>query len=176
MSQRAHHASQAAIGAPSDAEEHAPGEPREDLQAILADWRRRLRKARDSRPRDGARGARERALASALLDAARAQEGTPEDEESLRKLAMIAALYGAEQRERMDPGALCEELGHLGQSVWHHLRHLRLDPEAATRRILALDRALSVALRAALSSGFRCAPEQVAALAPVTSVTTERQS
>jgi len=128
------------------------------ITAILNDWRRRLRASPDLQPRQGVRGQRERSLTRALLAAAEAREGSPQATESLGKLAMIAALYGADQpRERLDPGALCEELGHLRQAVWHHLRQLRLDSEAATCRILAFDRALTLALRAALTGGYQCA-------------------
>ena len=70
---------------------------------------------------------------------------------------MMAALYGADQpRERLDPGALCEELGHLRQAVWHHLREQHLSNDTATRRILAFDRALTLALRAAVTGGYQC--------------------
>ena len=127
------------------------------ITAILTDWRQRLRASPDLQPRQGVRGQRERSLTRALLAAAEAREGTPQATESLGKLAMIAALYGADQpRERLDPGALCEELGHLRQAVWHHLRQLRLDSETATCHILAFDRALTLALRAALTGGYQC--------------------
>jgi len=127
------------------------------ITSILTDWRRRLRASPDLQPREGVRGQRERSLTRALLCAAEAREGSPQATESLGKLAMIAALYGADQpRERLDPGALCEELGHLRQAVWHHLRQLRLDSEAATCHILAFDRALTLALRAALTGGYQC--------------------
>jgi hypothetical protein len=127
------------------------------ISAILADWRRRLRASPDLQPRQGVRGQRERSLTRALLTAAEAREGSPQATESLGKLAMIAALYGADQpRERLDPGALCEELGHLRQAVWHHLRHMQLDNDSATRRIFAFDRALTLALRAALLGGYQC--------------------
>ena len=127
------------------------------ITEILADWRRRLRNAPDLQPREGVRGQRERSLTRALLAAADAPENTPHATESLGKLAMIAALYGADQpRERLDPGALCEELAHLRQAVWHYLRQCRLGADAATRRILAFDRALTLALRAAISGGFQC--------------------
>jgi hypothetical protein len=130
----------------------------ESLNAILTDWRRRLRTAPDLKARGGVRGQRERSLTRALLAAADASEGTPQATESLGKLAMIAALYGADQpRERLDPGALCEELGHLRQAVWRHLREKNLSCEVATRRILAFDRALTLALRAALAGGYQCA-------------------
>ena len=126
------------------------------ITAILNDWRQRLRASPDLQPRQGVRGQRERSLTRALLAAAEA-DGSPQATESLGKLAMIAALYGADQpRERLDPGALCEELGHLRQAVWHHLRQLRLDSEAATCHILAFDRALTLALRAALTGGYQC--------------------
>lgn len=127
----------------------------EALTAILTDWRRRLRASRDLAPRQGVRGQRERSLTRALLDAAEARDGTPQATETLGKLAMIAALYGADQpRERLDPGALCEELGHLRQAVWHYVREMHLDGEVATHRILAFDRALTLALRAALTGGY----------------------
>ena len=126
----------------------------EALTAILTDWRRRSRASPDLAPRQGVRGHRERSLTRALLAAAEAREGSPQSTESLGKLAMIAALYGADQpRERLDPGALCEELGHLRQAVWHYLREI-LDSETATQRILAFDRALTLALRAALTGGY----------------------
>lgn len=129
----------------------------EALTAILTDWRRRLRAAPDLQPREGVRGQRERSLTRALLAAAEARDGSTQAIESLGKLAMIAALYGADQpRERLDPGALCEELGHLRQAVWHYLREMRLSHDVATQRILAFDRALTLALRAALTGGYQC--------------------
>ena len=132
------------------------------ITAILTDWRRRLRASPDLQPRQGVRGQRERSLTRALLAAAEVRDGSPQATESLGQLAMIAALYGADQpRERLDPGALCEELGHLRQAVWHHLRQLRLDSESATCHILAFDRALTLALRAALTGGYQCAESDV---------------
>jgi hypothetical protein len=128
------------------------------ITEILADWRKRLRASPDLKPRQGGRGQRERSLTRALLEAAGAHHRSAnEDVEALGKLAMIAALYGAEQpRERLDPGALCEELAHLRQSVWYYLRRQKLRTEDATERILAFDRALSVALRAAITGGYSC--------------------
>ena len=132
------------------------------ITAILTDWRQRLRASPDLQPRQGVRGQRERSLTRALLAAAEAREGSPQATESLGKLAMIAALYGADQpRERLDPGALCEELGHLRQAVWHHLRQLRLDSDAATRHILAFDRALTLALHAAITGGYHCTESEL---------------
>lgn len=128
------------------------------ITEILADWRRRLRAASDGTPaRQGVRGQRERSLARALLAAAAAPENTPQATETLGKLAMIAALYGANQpRERLDPGALCDELAHLRQAVWHYLKRKRLETDVATKRILAFDRALRLAIRAAVTGGFQC--------------------
>jgi hypothetical protein len=140
----------------NDTSERFTGE--ETITAILADWRGRLRGSPDLQPREGVRGQRERSLTRALLAAADAREGSPQATEALGTLAMIAALYGADQpRERLDPGALCEELGHLRQAVWHYVRQMRLNNEVATRRILAFDRALTLALRAALTGGYQCA-------------------
>src|SRR5689334_16818261 len=128
------------------------------ITEILADWRRRLRNAPDLKPREGVRGQRERSLTRALLAAADAPENSPNATETLGKLAMIAALYGADQpRERLDPGALCEELAHLRQAVWHHLRSMHLERDRATEHILAFDRALTLALRAAVTGGYQCA-------------------
>jgi hypothetical protein len=131
------------------------------LTEILADWRRRLRTASDGAPaREGMRGHRERSLTRALLAVAAAPEGTPQATESLGKLAMIAALYGADHpRERLDPGALCDELSHLRQAVWHYLKRKRLEADVATKRILAFDRALSLAMRAAITGGYQCSAE-----------------
>ena len=128
------------------------------ITEILADWRRRLRASPDLEPRQGGRGHRERSLTRALLEAASAQQrSATEDVEALGKLAMIAALYGADQpRERLDPGALCEELSHLREAVWQYLKRQQMTSQLATERILAFDRALSVALRAALTGGYRC--------------------
>jgi hypothetical protein len=134
----------------------------EEVSAILAAWRERLRGARNLQPREGLRGRRERALTRALLAAAEQQnQAQGPSEEAIRKLTMVAALYGADQpRDRLDPGALCEELGHLRQAAWEHLRHGNPEHRAVTERILAFDRALTIALRAALTGGFRCEPEQ----------------
>ena len=128
------------------------------ITEILAEWRRRLRASPDLQPRQGGRGHRERSLTRALLEAASAGRRSPtEDVEALGKLAMISALYGAAQpRERLDPGALCEELSHLREAVWQYLKRQHLASEVATERILAFDRALSVALRAALTGGYQC--------------------
>ncbi len=128
------------------------------ITEILADWRRRLRTASDGAPaREGVRGHSERSLTRALLAAAAAPEDTPQATESLGKLAMIAALYGADHpRERLDPGALCDELSHLRQAVWHYLKRKRLE---ADKRILAFDRALSLAMRAAITGGYQCRAE-----------------
>src|SRR5947209_18680758 len=144
------------------------------ITAILNDWRRRLRTASDLEPRQGGRGQRERSLTRALLAAAEAREGSPQATETLGKLAMIAAMYGADQpRERLDPGALCEELGHLRQAVWHHLRSMQLDRETATRRILAFDRALTLALRAALTGGYQCAAGDAELLRTLPAIATD---
>ena len=140
--------------------EKVPSE--EEVSAILAAWRERLRGSRDVQPREGLRGRREQALTRALLAAAEQQrQSQAPSEEALRKLTMVAALYGADQpRDRLDPGALCEELGHLRQAAWEYMRHGSAEHRAVTERILAFDRALSIALRAALTGGFRCEPDQ----------------
>ena len=130
------------------------------ISEILADWRRRLRSASDGAPpRGGGRGQRERSLTRALLAAAAAPENTPQATESLGKVAMIAALYVADQpRERLDPGALCEEFAHLRQAVWSYLKQKRVAADAATKRILGFDRALSIATHAAIQGGYKSGP------------------
>lgn len=149
----------------------------EALNAILTDWRQRLRSAPDLKPREGVRGQRERSLTKALLAAADTSEGTPQATESLGKLAMIAALYGADQpRDRLDPGALCEELGHLRQAVWRYLREEHLSRETATRRILAFDRALTLALRAAITGGYQCSDGDAELLTTLPAMTTDSVS
>lgn len=127
---------------------------------ILADWRRRLRNASDGAPaRQGGRGQRERSLTRALLAAATAPENSPQATESLGKLAMIAALYGADQpRERLDPGALCAEFAHLRQAVWGYLKQKRVAADAATKQILGFDRALTLAMHAAIQGGYQSEP------------------
>ena len=144
------------------------------ISAILSDWRRRLRNSPDLEPREGVRGQRERALTRALLCAAEVPEGSAQATETLGKLAMIAAMYGADQpRERLDPGALCEELGHLRQAVWHHLRKMHLDRDTATRRILAFDRALTLALHAAVTGGYQCADGDAELLKTLPAIATD---
>jgi len=131
--------------------------PRDDeVHEILEDWRGRLRASPDVRPRTGERGQSEQALVRALLNAASgASESageTPIDDERLQTLVLMSALYGANKpRERLDPQALYEEMAELRHAVWHHLRGQGLAPQTATDRILRFDRALSTALRAALS-------------------------
>jgi hypothetical protein len=145
------------------------------ISAILTDWRRRLRNSPDLEPRQGERGQRERALTRALLCAAAVPDGSAQATETLGKLAMIAAMYGADQpRERLDPGALCEELGHLRQAVWHHLRCMQLDRETATQRILAFDRALTLALRAAVTGGYQCAAGDTELLTTLPAIATDQ--
>jgi predicted RNA-binding Zn ribbon-like protein len=90
-----------------------------------------------------------------LLAVAETGEGSPQATDSLSKLTMIAALYGADQpRDRVDPGALCEELAHLRHAVWHYLRAQRLNADVATKKMLAFERALTLATRAALTGGY----------------------
>jgi hypothetical protein len=135
------------------------------LTEILAEWRERLRGSPDVQPREDARGQRERSLTRALLTAADAREGSPQAAEARSKLAMIAALYAADQpRERLDPGALCEELAHLRHAYSLHLRKQNLGGSTATRRLRAFDRALKLAISAALTGGYHCSEEGEAEL------------
>ena len=138
-----------------------------DVNEILQDWRGRLRQSPDVRPRTGERGQREQALVRALLGAASfvCSPGNEQasDEDRLQTLVLMSALYGANKpRERLDPQALCEELAELRHAVWHYLRVRKLAPEIATDCILHFDRALSVALRAAIAGGYRADIAEVA--------------
>ena len=124
------------------------------LDVVLSRWRSRLRRTPDALPRSGDRGESERLLVANLLRTTEFYEAT--DEHSLSALAAAAAQYGVGQRrERIDPGALCEELGSLRGVVWEFLKEAnRTDYERSLKRILAFDRALSIVIRAALRAGY----------------------
>jgi hypothetical protein len=117
---------------------------------VLRLWRQRLRRLADDRPRTGERGESERLLVSALL-----RVSDTETEDSLAALAAAAANYGAaERRSRLDPGALCDELAYLRDIVWRQLKAMEASTHQAVGRILRFDRALSVAMKAAVSAGY----------------------
>src|SRR5690349_13042376 len=81
---------------------------------VLRQWRQRLRRRSDERPRTGDRGESERLLVGALLRASSSNDDT-----ILPGLAAAAAQYGAGQRrDRPDPASLCDELSCLRQIVW----------------------------------------------------------
>jgi hypothetical protein len=117
---------------------------------ILREWRRRLRRGEDARPRSGDRGERERLLVAALLRASSAK-----DDALLPGLAAAAAQYGAGQRRgRIDPGGLCDELSCLRNIVWDELKSRAPSVHDAVDRILRFDRALSVVMKAAVTAGY----------------------
>ena len=135
-------------------------ESREDdntaqILALIADWRRRLRAEPDERPRAGERGLREQALVRALLAAASPSREGVADQSALHALAVEAANYGADQpRHRLEPEALVAEMSVLRDVVWQNFRDGGSAAHDLTDRILRFDRALSVAIRAALVGGF----------------------
>ena len=117
---------------------------------ILQQWRQRLRRHSDDRPRTGDRGESERLLVSALLRAA-----SSKDDAMLPALAAAAAQYGAGQRrDHIDPGGLCDELTCLRHIVWSQLKSRHPNVNEAVDRILRFDRALSIAVKAAMTAGY----------------------
>lgn len=117
---------------------------------ILRQWRDRLRRRADDRPRSGDRGERERLLVAALLRASNAK-----DDAILPGLAAAAAQYGAGQRhDRLDPGGLCDELSCLRHIVWNKLKSKEPTVDKAVDRILRFDRALSIVVKAAVTAGY----------------------
>jgi hypothetical protein len=118
---------------------------------VLESWRRQLRRVADNQPRTGDRGETERLLVSALLRAS-----SSDTDEILPGLASAAARYGAgQQRERLDPGGLCEELASLRQIVWDELKQSDPTVRSAVDRILRFDRALSIVVKAAVTAGYQ---------------------
>ena len=117
---------------------------------ILRGWRQRLRRRPNDEARSGDRGESERLLVAALLRASNSG-----DDALLPGLAAAAAQYGAAQRrERLDPGALCDELSLLRQIVWVELKSLDPTLQKAAARILRFDRAVSIVVKAALAAGY----------------------
>jgi transposase-like protein len=117
---------------------------------ILQRWRRRLRRRADDRPRSGDRGESERLLVAALLRAS-----SSKDDSILPGLAAAAAQYGSGQRrDRLDPGALCDELSCLRNIVWSELKSHEPTVHKAVDRILQFDRALSIVVKAAMTAGY----------------------
>jgi len=116
---------------------------------ILQRWRQRLRHSGDDRARTGDRGESERLLVATLLRAS-----TSTDDAALPGLAVAAAQYGSEQRDRLDPAGLCEELACLRQLVWDELKSREPNVNSAVDRILRFDRALSIVVKAAVTAGY----------------------
>jgi hypothetical protein len=115
---------------------------------ILREWRQRLRRRADDRARSGDRGENERLLVAAILRAS-------QDDGVLPGLAAAAAQYGAGQRrDRLDPNGLCDELSCLRQIVWSELKAHARSVNDAVDRILRVDRALSIVVKAALTAGY----------------------
>ena len=113
---------------------------------VLAAWRRRLRRRKDTHPRSSDRGESERHLVAALLRV------TESDDQFLPALAAAAAAYGTEQpRARLDPVGLRNEFAALRQVVLDQLTpSASVNPDVASARIRRLDQALSVVAKAAV--------------------------
>jgi hypothetical protein len=133
-------------------------DPAARLHAVLDAWRPRLRSTAASEPRMGDRGAREEALVRVLLEAT---DASPADgDASLRAVVLSAAAYGRDQPSgRVDPGSLCIQLAELRQVIWDELK-ATAPPKDAGARILRLDRALVIVLRACVSGSCRAELEQ----------------
>jgi hypothetical protein len=117
---------------------------------ILREWRRRLRRRADARPRSGDRGESERLLVAGLLRAS-----SSEDDTILPGLAAAASQYGAGQRrDRLDSGGLCDEFSCLRHIVWRELESRETSVHDAVDRIVRFDRALSVVMKAAVTAGY----------------------
>lgn len=117
-------------------------------EEILSAWRDRLRREPDAAPRTDDRGTRERCLVSSLLRASRADD----DAQALAALAAAAASYSAgHPRARLDVTCICDELGLLHDTAWRRLRgDDRKASYTAAERLIRFDRALAVAIKAAV--------------------------
>jgi hypothetical protein len=163
------------IGAPDDSTHsiaHDPGADtcrvaldspdRTDLAAnvheVLEAWRRRIRATAADQPRTGGRGVREEALVRSLL--APTDPRSPDADGDRCAVVLAATADGQHQPSgRVDPATLCTHLGELRQVIWEELR-TTCAPQDATERILRLDRALTVVLRASINGSCRAELER----------------
>jgi hypothetical protein len=75
-------------------------------------------------------------------------------------VVLASTAYGQDQPSgRVDPATLCTQLGELRQVIWEELRETSA-PQDATERILRLDRALTVVLRASINGSCRAELER----------------
>ncbi|HEY0997025.1 MAG TPA: hypothetical protein VGD77_13615 [Gemmatimonadaceae bacterium] len=124
------------------------------VDVILTKWRAALRHGPGLPAREDERGAAERQLVRALVDAGL----KPHDDVAIRSLAIAAAEFGAlEPMREVDPGKVLRSLDLLRATIWAMLTEEAPASRMgfwrdATNYILAIDEALSVATRAAMSS------------------------
>lgn len=124
------------------------------VDVILTKWRAALRHGPGLPTREDARGATERLLVRAIIDAGL----RPHDEAAVRSLAIAAAEFGAlEPVRELDPEKVLRSLDLLRTTIWATLTEDASPArtafwDEATSYILAIDQALSVATRAAMSS------------------------
>lgn len=136
---------------PDEAAATERADSRAFLPLVLSKWRRQLRGTPEAPARSGERGDCEYVLVANLL-----RVTDSDDEANLAALAAVAARYGAsDRRQRIDPGALCEEFSALRMIVWELLEdQYEGTGEQSVTRILRFDRALSIVIRAALRAGY----------------------
>lgn len=124
---------------------------REALPRILTYWRGWLRRRPDPHPRAGERGARERALVGAVIDAGFAR---PYDECALKELERAACAYGAmPRRSPLDPQEVSDELGLLRHAIWRCVHETHPEGPEGLPSVGSLDNAISVAVQAVLRGG-----------------------
>jgi hypothetical protein len=129
-----------------------------ELERVLADWRARMRPTARTTPRTGSRGRHEEALVRALLNASSASDdvGAPEQEACMRAIVLSAAAYGEDHpTARLDPASLLGQISALRAAAWQQFSTHEEFPERASRRILALDRTLSLVVRASMRGAAR---------------------
>ena len=129
-----------------------------NVHAVLEAWRRRIRPTAADQPRTGGRGVREEALVRSLLAATDPHSADADGD--LCAVVLAATAYGQDQPSgRVDPATLCTQVGELRQVIWDELR-ATFSPHDATERILRLDRALTVVLRASINGSCRAELER----------------
>ncbi len=134
------------------------GECAPELERVLSDWRARMRPTARTTPRAGSRGRHEEALVRALLNASAAPDdlSVPEHEACMRAIVLSAAAYGEDHpTARLDPAALLGQISALRAAAWQQFSTHETAPERASRRILALDRTLSLVVRASMRGAAR---------------------
>ncbi|MHB1264818.1 MAG: hypothetical protein ACYC1S_10440 [Gemmatimonadaceae bacterium] len=124
------------------------------VDVVLAKWRAALRHGPGLPAREDERGAAERRLVRTLIEAGL----NPHDSTTVQSLAIAAAEFGSlEPARQLDPAKVLRSLDLLRGTIWATLTEDAPVGQTgfwreATNYILAIDDALSVATRAAMSS------------------------